>query len=209
MRLVLVAMFTANAVLAQQTPSRPIFDGRTLSGWRGDPAIWRVENGAIVGSSVGRELRSNSFLVLDARAPADFEFVADVRFEGDNNGGVQYRSREQPGYVVAGYQADIDSGDTYSGILYEERGRGILCLRGQRMTIAADGTALGTQALGAQQNLRRFHCRQASFAAHIASLPRGNRSNPGGLRGEIGSSTTQARHRPAQPTPSRAGPLCS
>ena len=34
-----------------------------------------------------------------------------------------------------GYQADFEVGTTYSGILYEERGRGILCQRGQKVTI--------------------------------------------------------------------------
>src|SRR5688572_3523250 len=29
----------------------PIFDGKTLSGWDGDPRYWRVENGEIVGET--------------------------------------------------------------------------------------------------------------------------------------------------------------
>src|ERR1035437_1301446 len=28
---------------------RPIFDGKTLAGWEGDPKYWRVEDGALVG----------------------------------------------------------------------------------------------------------------------------------------------------------------
>ncbi len=28
---------------------QPIFDGKTLSGWEGDPTYWRVENGSLVG----------------------------------------------------------------------------------------------------------------------------------------------------------------
>ncbi|MGL4465745.1 MAG: 3-keto-disaccharide hydrolase, partial [Planctomycetia bacterium] len=38
----------------------------------------------------------------------------------------------------AGYQADFESGDTYSGILYEEKGRGILALRGQSVIVGDD-----------------------------------------------------------------------
>ena len=29
----------------------PIFDGRTLKGWDGDPKFWRVEDGAIIGGA--------------------------------------------------------------------------------------------------------------------------------------------------------------
>ena len=60
------------------------------------------------------------------------------KIEGGNSG-IQYRSKEVEPWVVGGYQADIDSGDTFSGILYEERLRGILANRGQKVTIAADG----------------------------------------------------------------------
>jgi type 1 glutamine amidotransferase len=38
-----------------------------------------------------------------------------------------------------GYQADIDHSGTYTGILYDERGRGILAQRGHKVSIAADG----------------------------------------------------------------------
>jgi hypothetical protein len=41
--------------------------------------------------------------------------------------------------VVGGYQADFEAGKTYSGILYEERGRGILAERGQRTVITDEG----------------------------------------------------------------------
>ena len=64
---------------------------------------------------------------------ADFELRfkyklvdADGKSEGFGNSGVQYRS---------GYEADMDSGKNYSGILYEEKGRGILAKRGQKVVI--------------------------------------------------------------------------
>jgi hypothetical protein len=41
--------------------------------------------------------------------------------------------------VVGGYQADFEAGKTYSGILYEERGRGILAQRGQKVTVKDSG----------------------------------------------------------------------
>jgi hypothetical protein len=50
---------------------------------------------------------------------------------------VQYRSKvvDPAGFVVAGYQADFEIGKTYSGILYEEKGRGILAKRGQKVVM--------------------------------------------------------------------------
>ena len=48
--------------------------------------------------------------------------------KGFANSGVQYRSRifDPANWVVGGYQADMEAGPTYTGILYEERLRGIL-----------------------------------------------------------------------------------
>lgn len=51
----------------------------------------------------------------------------------------QYRSKDLGNWVVGGYQADFEAGETYSGILYEERGRGILALRGQKTAIPNGG----------------------------------------------------------------------
>ncbi len=38
--------------------------------------------------------------------------------------------------MLGGYQADIDASKKYTGILYEERGRGILAQRGERVTLS-------------------------------------------------------------------------
>ena len=64
--------------------------------------------------------------------------------KGFANSGVQYRSRvNQPsadGPVISGYQADCEAGPTYTGILYEERGRGILAKRGEKTVVKPDPT---------------------------------------------------------------------
>lgn len=75
---------------------------------------------------------------------ADFELRfkyklvdADGKSEGFGNSGVQYRSKlvDAAYSVVSGYEADMESGKNYSGILYEEKGRGILAKRGQKVVI--------------------------------------------------------------------------
>jgi len=120
--------------LDDRTGFESIFDGKTLKGWDGDPAFWRVENDAIIGeSSAERPLKANTFLIWRDGQPKDFELKLDYRINATNSG-VQYRSVELPEvgkWVLKGYQADIDFQNTYTGQLYEERGRGFLAMRGQ------------------------------------------------------------------------------
>lgn len=101
----------------------PLFDGKTLSGWDGDPRLWSVEDGTIVGTTDNKRLTHNSFLATKKKYK---NFVLTLKFKLRNhNSGVQFRSTQKPDHVVQGYQADIAE-QRYTGILYEEGGRGIL-----------------------------------------------------------------------------------
>ncbi len=129
-RLLLASVFSA-CFLAVQMPLaaeeeqgfRPLFDGKTLNGFVGDPELWRVEDGQIVGSTEGKKLKHNSFLATRKKFR---NFILKVKFKLRNhNSGIQFRSQLLKDYVVRGYQADIAE-NRYLGILYEERGRGIL-----------------------------------------------------------------------------------
>jgi hypothetical protein len=114
-----------------------IFDGKTLNGWDGDPAYWRVESGSIVGETRPAAIpKQNTFLIWRGGSPADFELRAEYRLTGGNSG-IQYRSVEVPGirWAMKGYQADIDAEQQYTGQIYEERGRGFLALRGQSASV--------------------------------------------------------------------------
>lgn len=103
-------------------PLQRFFDGKSLAGWRGDEALWSVEEGVIVGRSPG--IDRNAFLRSEVDL-ADFRLVVDVLLEPDGgNSGIQFRSRELEGGDVAGYQADIGKG--WWGALYDEHGRGVL-----------------------------------------------------------------------------------
>ncbi len=86
-------------------------------------------------------MKFNTFLIYDEGPVADFELRLDYKINAGNSG-IQYRSQiiDEEKFIVGGYQADIDSTPRYTGINYEERGRGILAERGQRVTIAADGS---------------------------------------------------------------------
>lgn len=116
-----------------------IFDGKTLDGWDGNPEFWSVQDGAITGiTTEAKPTRGNTFVIWRGGTVDDFELRLKFRIVGGNSG-IQYRSKESPNWVIGGYQADFESGDTYSGILYEERGRGILAQRGQVTNVVADG----------------------------------------------------------------------
>lgn len=123
---------------------KALFNGKDLSGWTGQPGFWSVKDGAITGTSTAENpAKENTFLIWEGSA-SDFELTFQYRIldkngegKGYGNSGVQYRSKVvNPDYsVVAGYQADFEIGATYSGILYEEKGRGILAQRGQKVVL--------------------------------------------------------------------------
>lgn len=120
---------------------KPLFNGKDLEGWDGDPQIWSVKDGVIVGEvKPGTTIKTNTFLIWrDGKVD---NFVLRFRYKlTDGNTGVQYRSHEIEGvpYGMGGYQADIAGDDWISGINYEERGRGILAKQGTKVRIAPDG----------------------------------------------------------------------
>jgi hypothetical protein len=120
-------------VIDDQSGFESIFDG-SMNNWDGDSKFWRVENGVLTGESTRENpLPRNTFLVWRGGKPANFELKLQYRINSTNSG-VQYRSVEMPDvgpHVLKGYQADIDFQNTFTGQLYEERGRGFLAMRGQ------------------------------------------------------------------------------
>jgi type 1 glutamine amidotransferase len=115
-----------------------IFNGKDLTGWAGKPEFWSVKDGAILGKTTPENpTKGNTFLIWKDGKVDNFELRLSYRIINGNSG-IQYRSKDLGDFVVGGYQADIDSGVTFSGILYEERGRGILAQRGTKVTVAKD-----------------------------------------------------------------------
>jgi hypothetical protein len=133
-----------------------IFDGKTLAGWEGQPGLWRVEDGAIVGETA-RDMfapRSfpNTFLIYRGVTAKDFDLKLEIKVEKGGGSGIQYRSSvgTQPGqaagkanegrdprWSMIGPQADFwfpvnQQAKDYSGQLYSQNtGLGTIAWRGQ------------------------------------------------------------------------------
>jgi hypothetical protein len=116
--------------LSAQQAAKEIFNGKDLTGWKGNTELWSVEDGCITGKTTAEKGKVSNF---------ELEF--DYKIGKAGNSGVQYRSKivKEEDFIVGGYQADIDASLQYAGINYEERGRGILAQRGQRVTIDKSG----------------------------------------------------------------------
>ena len=118
-----VLVLLAAAAPAQEGFER-LFNGKNLDGWDGDPRLWSVRDGMIVGSTEGVDLKANSFLITK-RTFKDFILRAEVKLR-NHNSGIQFRSEALPDWIVRGYQADMAE-NNYWGCIYDERGkRGIL-----------------------------------------------------------------------------------
>lgn len=129
---------------------RPIFDGKTLDGWKApDMRYWSVEDGAITArSSDSLPCTANQFLVWENGELDDFELKLQFRIRGPDsaNSGVQIRSRVAEDGHAVGYQADIDRVGRWLGGLYDEHTRRrLLAGPGQRTEIAADGERTTTK----------------------------------------------------------------
>jgi hypothetical protein len=123
--------FTTFATNAQTPAStwRPLFDGRTLTGWYqcNGTAPFTVEDGAIAGRSVVNS--PNSFLCTREQF-ADFVLEYDAWLGSPMNSGVQIRSIADSTIKhgrVHGYQIEIDPSDRrWTGGIYDESRRGWL-----------------------------------------------------------------------------------
>lgn len=119
-----VGVASSGARAAGSEGFTPLFNGKDLTGWKGDPRLWKVADGAIVGSTDGVKIEHNTFLFYDTKQFSDFVLRAKVKLR-NHNSGIQFRSEQRPDYVAAGYQADVAE-KTYYGMLYEEQKRGIM-----------------------------------------------------------------------------------
>lgn len=148
------------AIPDDNTGFTPIFDGKTLNDWDGEPGFWRVEDGVLIGETTPeKQLKMNTFIIWRGGTTADFELKAEFKLTENANSGVQYRSTaltDVGKHVLKGYQADIDGKSNYTGMLYEERGRGFVAPRGQFVRMAEGGVPKLIGSPGESDTLKSF-----------------------------------------------------
>ena len=112
----LLCVSTSPAAAADDEPGfEPIFDGKTLTGWDGNPEFWSVQDGVMTGkTTLDNPTKGNTFIVWRKGKLDDFELRLQFRIVGGNSG-VQYRSREIRKWVIGGYQADFDAAGRWTG----------------------------------------------------------------------------------------------
>ncbi|HEY5908284.1 MAG TPA: DUF1080 domain-containing protein [Vicinamibacteria bacterium] len=170
-------------VLAADEPGfRSLFNGKDLTGWDGLPGVWTVEEGAITGRNRAEALlEGNTFLIWKEGTLGDFTLRLKFRFQpvgtanmARANSGVQYRSQviDAAKRVVGGYQADMDGGGKYVGMLYEERGRGILALPTQKVRLSPEASKPGEPK--AKIDVQGATASEAERAALTAAVARGD-----------------------------------
>jgi len=165
-RVALLLSFLVTPLLAaSEAGFRPIFDGKSLTGWEGDPKYWRVEDGSLVGEITPATIvKQNTFIIWRGGQPRDFELKLEYRISAHGNSGINYRSTELPGvpWALRGYQADLDGQDRnkpplrHTGQNYEERGRTFLARRGEIVRLDDSAKPIVIGSLGESKALEAF-----------------------------------------------------
>jgi len=143
--------FATGDLEADATPSAKVnvepgfvslFNGRDLLGWRGNPKIWSVRDGAITGQTTPKNrVSENTFLIWTGGEVKDFELRLKFRLENGNSG-IYFRSKERTAMhpePLIGCQADFSADGRWTGVIMEYTLRGILAERGQKVVIDKDG----------------------------------------------------------------------
>jgi putative membrane-bound dehydrogenase-like protein len=126
---IVTVWFSAPELVGSEPPPRlknpkALFDGRTLSGWEGNPKIWRVEDGCLTGGSYEETIKQNEFLAT-TRDYTNFVIRFKIKLTGSNgfiNSGFQIRSQRVPNNSeMAGYQCDFGEPNWYGAIYDESR----------------------------------------------------------------------------------------
>lgn len=133
---------TPSAKVGVEPGFTSLFNGRDLLGWRGNPRIWSVRDGAITGQTTPEHrVSENTFLTWTGGDVKDFELRLKFRLENGNSG-IYFRSKERTAMhpePLTGCQADFSADGRWTGVIMEYTLRGILAERGQKVVIGKDG----------------------------------------------------------------------
>ena len=162
-----------------------LFNGKNLEGWDGDPDLWSVEDGAIVGQTT-EENKAPTYCFLVWEGGTAEDFILKFRFRiHSGNSGVQFRSRREEDWVVKGVQAEVSPTPGDVGEIYHDGGRGKLALVGEFAIIDEEVNkhvvekAANVASLKRQKYYRKDGWNQCTVTArgnHIAQYVNGHKT---------------------------------
>ena len=164
--LVLIVLTSQTFAQEGKAPAEPpgmekIFNGKDLTNWDGDPKLWSVKDGAIVGVTTKENpAKGNTFIIWKGGELKDFELRLSARISGPNNSGIQYRSKHvtekaQNPWVVGGYQVEVEDDGNDAGFLYHERGRGRIANVSEKVVVGDDGKPKIVGSLGNKEDIAK------------------------------------------------------
>ena len=113
-----------------------------MRAWSGNSNLWSHNNGVLTGKSDGT-LKMNHFITWKVATVRNFDLKVNVRISTGGNSGIQYRSAHAPELgldVITGYQCDVVADKPqYNGMVYEEKGRGILARTHEKIVVDPKG----------------------------------------------------------------------
>jgi len=164
-----------------ESEMKPIFNGKNLTGWDGDPRLWSVKDGVIRGETTKEApANGNTFLIWQEGNTKDFELRLSFRCNATNNSGIQYRSKHittggRNKWVVRGYQHEIRNQNilpSVSGFIYAEGGRrGRMAMIGDKTTWDADGKKIVGKLIDADEYKELFKLDEWNDVVIIAKGP--------------------------------------
>jgi hypothetical protein len=168
---VAVAEDVSQRAPAEPEGMKPLFNGKDLTGWEGDPRLWSIKDGVVKGETTKENAaKGNTFLIWRGGTVGDFELRCSLRIDHGNSG-IQYRSKQiegpniQNNWVVGGYQAEVENTPGKAGFLYHERGPGrgypdkgnYLCRVGDKVVVGEDGKSQATTKIGENAELAKLY----------------------------------------------------
>ena len=133
-----------------------LFNGRDLTGWRGDTNYWSVQEGCITGITPRGGVPENNFLIWTNGQPGDFELKVSYKLQGGNSG-IYFHSKERaPGSkaeALVGVQADMSADHVWTGVVMEYLLREKLAERGRKVLYTETGERKDAGSVGDPKEL--------------------------------------------------------
>lgn len=119
-----------------------IFNGRNLTGWRGNTNYWSVQDGCITGITPPGGIPENNFLIWTHGEPAEFDLKCSYKLQGGNSGIYFHAKERAPGSkaeALVGVQADMSADHVWTGVVMEYLLREKLADRGRKVLYTDQG----------------------------------------------------------------------